>query len=499
MNRAPSLLVVSIALAGCHALLDLDRFAPAEGVGGAGGAGGSGGAGAAGGGGTDCTNGCLRSVQRFGGAADEEGRALLRTLVGGETRMTLIGHFQSSFSFGTTPLVHESGIDLFAARTSPDLSAVDWTNSYASPASENAQAIAYDGSSTYICGGFAGTLKLGNLTPLSAMATDAGFVVKLGSDGMPIWAFAIQSDQRARCNAVAVDDAGVYIAGAFEGELELGPSSVGSADGWVMKLDKGNSNPIWIETFGSSSAESVNTLAVRDHVLYLGARFNGNVDDFFGASDLTADTMANQNDSVVAAIDVSGSAAVLDWKQTLSGPGQQSIEQLVVDASARVHVVGSFNDQLLVAGGDPEFADEGDGFYVRLSSMGVPTLVVPLSGQSDSAAHAVAVDESSGDVAIGMSIGLDLSVNGVGRIRAAESAADAGVVRLDSEGRLSAIHWLGVAGHHEICWGVAFADDGDIVATGSLGPDAKVDGVAVDAGGDPNSLDLFIARFQRGM
>lgn len=499
MNRAPSLLVVSIALAGCHALLDLDRFAPAEG---AGGAGGSGGAGAGGGGGIDCTNGCLRSVQRFGGAADEEGRALLRTLVQGDAHVTLVGHYQSTFDFLGTQIVNESGIDLFVSRTSPDLSVIDWTDSYASPANENAQAIAYDGDSTYLCGGFAGTLNIKPLTPLSATATDAGFVVKLGSNGVPIWAYPIQSSDKARCNAVAVDDAGVYIAGTFEGQLTVGASmetSVGASDGWLMKLEKGDGDPIWYQTFGSPSSESVNTLAVRDDVLYLGARFNGAVGDFFGATDLSVDTMTNQNDSVVAALDISGTGPVLNWKQTFSGSGQQSIEQLVVDASGRAHVVGSFNDRLIVAGGPPEFATDGDGFYVRLSASGNPTLVVPLTSQSDCAAHAVAVDGSTGEVAIGMSIGLDLTVGGVGRTRTAESGADAGVVRLDENGALVGIHWLGVAGHHEICWGVAFADDGDIVATGSLGPNAKVDGVAVDAGGDPNSLDLFIARFQRGM
>jgi hypothetical protein len=382
---------------------------------------------------------------------------------------------------------------LLLTRITPTGFAADWVASFPAPNEENAQAVAHDGGASYICGGFLETLTIGDTTLTAPPSRRQGFVARIDDDGTVRWAVPIPSSGSGRCNAIAANDRGVFIGGAFEGTLELiepdSPPVGGATDAYVAHLDKNTGNAIWKEVFGNQASDVVASLAVTDDALFIGARYQGEITL---TNQTISGTMApNEGHSFVATMDYDSRDLIWHW--TVEGPGNQAIEQIAVGPNGGVHAVGFFEDEINLEG-QPITTVGTDGFYVRLGTEGNLEAQTIFTGAGDTRAHAVAVDPTTGEIAAGLRFEDEVGIDNSFTRDAFRTPPDAAVARLTPNGEHMALHILG-SDMTDICWGVAFDAEGSIVATGQIGPTPRVDTQVVDQGN--GALDIFLARFGR--
>ena len=140
-----------------------------------------------------------------------------------------------------------------------------------------------------IAGEFSGTIDLDpgpNAIPLTASGPQDVFVAKLDAGGRFLWARRLGGSgfaQIALYRGLVTGDAGsLYVAGSFDGTIDFDPgagvhevTSLGSLDGFVVKLD-GAGNLIWVYRRGGAGGYmSVNGLAATQSSVFLVGGCNG--------------------------------------------------------------------------------------------------------------------------------------------------------------------------------------------------------------------------------
>jgi hypothetical protein len=145
-------------------------------------------------------------------------------------------------------------------------------------------AVATDGESVFVCGSFDGAL-IGGKVPVGTNETGAIYVARL-SAGETKWVTGLLGPESGvrEPRDIAVDDDGVYVAGAFLGAFHLDKPasdqvlSTLNRDGFVLKLDKATGDSVgWAHSIGGpKDGDEIMAIATRrvadeDRVLLFGA------------------------------------------------------------------------------------------------------------------------------------------------------------------------------------------------------------------------------------
>ena len=169
------------------------------------------------------------------------------------------------------------------------------------------------------------------------------FVLKLDVNGNYLWAKSFGGSTNDSGQSVAVDDQGsVYVTGDF-GEtvdfdiVEL--TSNGEYDVFVLKLDV-NGDCLWAKSFGSSDYDKGSSITTdNQRNIYITGEFRGTVD--FGSIDNTTEFTSNgAQDIFVLKLDGNGDYL---WAKSFGGSSTDVGSSITIDNEGDSYITGLFS------------------------------------------------------------------------------------------------------------------------------------------------------------
>jgi hypothetical protein len=153
-------------------------------------------------------------AKQFGGSADDLAYGVASTSDG---NLIIVGGFEGMVVFGTVNLSSTSATipSMFVAKLDGLTGAVIWARSYAG---EYGQRVALDSTDNiYVAGSFEGTIDLGTGNVLSSGGLTDTMIVKLGPSGDPIWSIGISGPSDEVATSISVKDDHVAVVGTHSG------------------------------------------------------------------------------------------------------------------------------------------------------------------------------------------------------------------------------------------------------------------------------------------
>ena len=241
-----------------------------------------------------------------------------------------------------------------------------WQRRFGDCETQNATALALDGTDIVLGGTFYSTIDFG-LGPTTSIGEQDWFVARFDAGGAPVWSKGFASstsrDARSGLRALAVDaSSDVFVAGATDDAIDLGGgplTATSDLDVVVAKLDA-NGSHLWSERFGDSGTHDLSSIASdRSGGVVVAGVSSGSIE--FGGGSLSG--------SGVYVADLAGDGAHR-WSAIFVSSNAR-VGRVRVDASRAVLVAGTFEATLdlhdRVLGG----ASHGvSGFAMKLDAAG---------------------------------------------------------------------------------------------------------------------------------
>ena len=235
-----------------------------------------------------------------------------------------------------------------------------WAQSAGGTGNDAADAVAVSGASVYVAGYFASpTAGFGGMT-LTSAGSDDGFVAKLTDTGTAAvfgWTQQVSGPRTERAHALAVNGASVYVAGGFANGATIGGlllSSTGNVDVFVAKLaDAGStSSVVWVRLAGGASDDEAIALALSGGNVYLAGYFGSGTARFGSVvlSNTDSGAATPSRDVFVAKLTDAGQTADFTWAYRAGGTSFDYAFALVV-AGSNVYVSGYYSSITATFGG----------------------------------------------------------------------------------------------------------------------------------------------------
>lgn len=352
-----------------------------------------------------------------------------------------------------------------------------------------AYGVAFDPAGNFVAGGAvgatftsgaltAGSLWLGKYTALTGNLTWEKTATPTGSG-----AYAV-------VNSVATDGAGnVFAGGEFKGTLVIGGTTLvsdtsgGGVDAILMKLDP-NGNVVWVKSFGSTSLQTIASVAVDGGGnVFIAGSMAGTAN--FGGGVLTAGGLSY--DAFVAKLNTNGGHV---WSRNAGDSGDQYALGAAATPGGDVILVGSFHNHLNF-GTDMDAGSDADAFVIRLQGAnGNEVWAKQFGDNSDQGTYAVAVDTQNNAVVTGR---FDGSINFGGGNVASGPGQDIFVAKLSvaSGGHLWSKGFGGADDQN--AYGVAVDGLGNVVVTGSFESDINFGGGTL-INPSASTEDVYVAK-----
>lgn len=329
--------------------------------------------------------------------------------------------------------------------------------------------------------------------PVTAGAWDEGmdgfsdaFVTKRSTSGAILWSTFLggSGDEDCYSNGIALDASdNVVVAGqttSADFPVTAGVYQSSLAGGWdafVTKLDASGDSLLWSTYLGGTGTDAVRAVALAPTgVVVLG----GNTSSIgFPGVGSGFDSTRGATDGFVSRLSADGTT--LAWSTYVGGAGQESLNDLALDASGSILVAGftDSTDLPLTAGAidgalTDTVADPQDGFVMKIGSVGSLTWSTYLGGGDRDGLYGVAADAAGNAIAVGFSMSSDFPLSNAFQSTRA-GTQDAVVCRILADG--SALSWssfLGT-GNAENARSVALDAAGDAILGGiTASPDGSV-------------------------
>jgi hypothetical protein len=302
----------------------------------------------------------------FGDAAEQRALAVA---FDDDGAMYLGGWFEGSVDFGGGPL-STADRDAFVAKLD-DKGEHLWSVSFGGAGSDEVAALAFDPAGALVVAGVLDGPARVLGTDLNGGPDADAFVLSLEPGAAALrWAKRYGAAGEQRAEAVAADDAGVVVSGAFAQAIDFGGASLAGQsplDAFVVALDS-NGTHRWSQGFGSSAAVAQHAygVAARDGETVVVGGYEGSIrfgSDSFGGP-------AGQPALYAVRFDAAGD---LLWSFTAPQGTVGQLRHVALDVDGHAVVAGELAGQLDLGGGTPlSSAGGNDGLVMRLDEMGVP-------------------------------------------------------------------------------------------------------------------------------
>jgi MYXO-CTERM domain-containing protein len=290
------------------------------------------------------TGGALVYSTYLGGTGADIGRSIAVDAAGN----TYVSGSTSSTDFATvSPLqpANGGGFDAFAAKLSPDGSAVTYATYLGGAGDENGNAIAIDAlGSAYVAGDTNGG-AFPTQAPLQAASGGVrdGFVAKIAIDGATLgYATYLGGAGDDSIASIAVDVGGnAYVAGQttssdFPTKSPFAPALAGASDAFVAKINAAGASLVYSTYLGGNDLDSAThvTLDPAGSAYVVGATSSTN----FPLMKAPQGVLAGGSDAFATKLTPGGSALL--YSTYLGGSGTDSATGIVVDAKGDTFVSG---------------------------------------------------------------------------------------------------------------------------------------------------------------
>jgi hypothetical protein len=251
------------------------------------------------------------------------------------------GQFQGTATFGTTALTSAGSYDAFVVKYSATGTA-QWARGFGGASADTAAGLAIDSSgNTYVVGRFAGTATFGSTSLTSAGGYDA-YLVKFDPTGAVTWVHSYGGTGTDQATAVALDGSGnAYITGSFSNSVTFGSTTLTSAglgDVFVTKVSTAGS-VVWATGFGSTSSDTGNAITVDSSgTITVAGQYQGTMSFTAGSGTLSLASFGG-TDAFVAQFSATGTQL---WAQGYGGAGNDTATGVVIDSSGSIIVTGDY-------------------------------------------------------------------------------------------------------------------------------------------------------------
>jgi hypothetical protein len=293
----------------------------------------------------------------------------------------LAGTFSGSVGFGGTTLTSSGSDDIFVAKWSSATSRYVWAQQAGGGGVDYVRAIAVNGNSVYVTGGYGQpAIDFGSTSLPNAGGTDV-FVAKLtdaGASASWTWAQRAGGTGSDGSGTLAVRGAEVYLSGAFAspvasfGSLSLTNTSSAAppnatTDAFVAKLiDAGASASwAWAQAAGGIGNDGATAVALNGTSVYLTGFFYRSA--AFGSLSLATGLL--DSNLFVAKLTEAAANASFTWAETTSGTGGNISGPLVVSGSS-LYIAGSIVGTASFGSTTLTSAGSRDIFVARLTDAG---------------------------------------------------------------------------------------------------------------------------------
>lgn len=360
-----------------------------------------------------------------------------------------------------------------------------WSNRFGDETTQNASEVAVDAlGNVIVTGYFVGTVDFGGGTLINSGVMMDIFVAKFGPDGSHIWSKRFGDANIQLANDVAVDASGnIIVAGGFRGTVDFGGGALTSTyldDIFIAKFGPDGSH-LWSKRFGDGNTQVAYAVAAdaSGNVVVIGS-FEGSVN--FGGSSFMSDGM---NDIFVAKFGPDGSHL---WSKRFGNPSDQHGNDIAVDASQNVFVVGYFAGAVDFGGGTLVSEGGNDIFVAKFGSDGAHVWSKRFGDGAGQTAAGVAVDASGNVIAAGYFNG---TVDFGGGTFTSAGNNDIFIAQFGSGGTHLWSKRFG-DGSQQYCASVTVDASGNVIAAGHYEGTVEFGGDALTSAG---IMDIFIAKF----
>jgi hypothetical protein len=346
--------------------------------------------------------------------------------------------------------------------------------------------VAVDGAgNVYATGWFADTITVGSgvgsITLTTAGGNDA-YIVKLDSDGEPVWARRFGGTGSDTGLSIAADASGnVYASGLFVGAATFGSatSSVsaltagGRASPFLLKIDE-TGNLVWARQFTDATGSAGGSL------LSIAVDASGNVygvGNFLGRDD-PSDAFASTDDVMILKYDAAGD---LQWWRKFVGAGFDTATGVAVDGTGNIYLAGTFAQGLTSFSGlnDADstvvsLVGNEDVFIAKLGATGALLWAKAFASAGQFRTPSMTIDTTGNIYLAGEFTGTaDFNVGGTGgqlttAAVGAGFARDAFMAKLSTAGTFQWVQKFG-ATSLALSNAVAVGSDGTVMSIGSFG------------------------------
>lgn len=296
-------------------------------------------------------NGNFIWARNYGSTAADEGVSIN---VSNDGSIYVTGHYQLTVGFGSTNLVSQGSFDCFALKLDSGGNVL-WAKSFGGSSTEYSNAITTDfAGNIYIGGTFGGTVDF-DPGPAIVSLTSSGstdiFICKLNTSGNLVWAKPLGGSLTETLGDIEVDrNNRLYITGTFRSTVDFDVNSgvqnrtanTGfTHDVFIVKWDTATQF-IWVNTFGSTGAESSKALAVtpQNELINVG-NFSGTVDFNPDSTAIFNLTAAGFNAMYILKLDSNGGFM---WAKGIGGLDNNAAFATCADDSGNVYFSGWFKD-----------------------------------------------------------------------------------------------------------------------------------------------------------
>ncbi len=258
---------------------------------------------------------------------------------------------------------------------------------------DSARAIAFDKDGNILIGGLIkGEVEIPGIDKMVADAEDA-VIIKLAPTGKPLWARHFGGPGSDMIESLVVDSEGnIIVGGGYAEELVIGKSSLpasGSDDGFVAKFDP-EGRRMWAKRFGGKNSDSVWSVAVdASNNVYASASISGPTT--IGTESFE---MAGKDDAYLIAMAPDNA---FRWATRIASPGDDFGRGLATDASGSVYWSVEFAQSAKIGETALESVGNRDVAVVKLNDSGAPTWATTFGGLGDESVNDIDVD-AGGDV-----------------------------------------------------------------------------------------------------
>jgi hypothetical protein len=249
--------------------------------------------------------------------------------VAGDGAVTIVGSFAGTVRVGERSLTSAGATDVLVARFGAD-GAPAWALRLGGPGADGAHALAAWGPRLAMVGHFDGNVDLGQ----AYLEAPSAFVAALDAEGRLQWVRT--PGPQTTLQAVAADADAVYVAGHFQGTVQLGTETLdsqGQSDAFLGRLDHQGA-PVWLRQLGGPGMDHARALAATPRGPILAGTFEQQL--AIGDSEIAG---AGASDGFVAELDRETGA--LTQARRLGGPGYDDLAALAAGADVLV-MTGSF-------------------------------------------------------------------------------------------------------------------------------------------------------------